>query len=381
MKKLFIFLLIVLIIGVNTVIPVSALEIKDINFDFNIKSAVLMDAETGAVLYSLNMNQMLPPASVTKIMTMLLIFEAIDNGMIKYDDLVTVSDYASSMGGSQVFLEPGEEISVNELLKCIAVASANDGAVAMAEYIAGSEEEFVRRMNEKAAILGMKNTHFENVTGLDDDVKNHLTSAYDIALMSKELLKHEDVTKYTTIWMDSIRGGSFGLSNTNKLVRYYRGITGLKTGSTDKAGFCVSASAKRDEMHLIAVIMGAETSKERNEIASKLLDFGFANYERVMIKSEECEDISVIGGEKIKAKIGYNDYLTLENKGNSSKIEKKAEIYDSLQAPIRKGDLAGKIYYYINGKEIGCTNVYVMEDVNKISFLGFYLKILTNILI
>ena len=240
------------------------------------KSAVLIEASTGTVLLERDPHQKLPPASVTKIMTMLLIAEAIDGGKIKMDDLVTCSDYASSMGGSQVYLKAGESMTVSDMLKAIAVASANDACVAMAEHLAGSESAFVAQMNERAAALGMKNTKFCNTNGLPDP--NHLTTAYDIALMSKELIKHEKILPYLGIWTDSLRGGDFGLANTNKLIRYYKGANGMKTGSTNDAGFCLSAAALREGMQLIAVVLGAPTSKERFADATALLDFGFANY-------------------------------------------------------------------------------------------------------
>ncbi|MGN1347111.1 MAG: D-alanyl-D-alanine carboxypeptidase family protein, partial [Eubacteriales bacterium] len=238
-------------------VPVAADVPDNLPFDVNADSAVLMDTATGTVLYAKNADRALPPASVTKIMTLLLFMEEVDAGNISLEEEITVSEYAASMGGSQVYLEPGETMKAEEMLKCVIIASANDAAVALAEKVAGSEEAFVNRMNERAAELGMNNTHFENVTGLDDDTTKHLSSAYDIALMSRELLKHETITKYSTIWMDSIRDGAFGLTNTNRLIRFYNGATGLKTGSTSKAGFCISATAKRDGLHLIAVIMGA----------------------------------------------------------------------------------------------------------------------------
>ena len=242
------------------------------------KSAVLMEVSTGKVLFEQNGQQPLAPASVTKVMTLLLIFEAIDKGIINYTDKLTVSENASSMGGSQIFLEPGEQMSVEDLLKSVIIASANDAAVTLAEHVGGSEEEFVRMMNKRASELNLTNTNFENVTGLDDTTINHLTCAKDIALMSRELIKYPKVSQYATIWMDTVRNGEFGLTNTNRLIRYYRGITGLKTGYTSGAGYCVSATARRGDLELIAVIMGAESSEIRNSCATKLLDYGFATY-------------------------------------------------------------------------------------------------------
>ena len=233
----------------------TPLSITAEEFKFEAKSVILMEAETGEILYEMNADQPLPPASVTKIMTILLVMEAIDNGKIMLTDNVNISNTAANMGGSQVYLKVGEQMTVDELLKCVVVASANDAAAALAEYCSGSIEAFVIKMNEKAKELGMVNTHFENTNGLDDTTENHVTSARDIAIMSKELLKHEKIFDYTTIWRDTIRNGAFELTNTNRLIRYYKGSTGLKTGSTSKAGFCISATAERNGLHLIAVIM------------------------------------------------------------------------------------------------------------------------------
>ena len=361
--------------------PTYALEIKNTEMNLDAKSVVLMDASTGTVLYSKNMNEALPPASVTKIMTLLLVFEAIDRGELKYDDMVTVSENASSMGGSQVFLEPGESISVDELLKCVIVASANDAALTLAERVGGTEEAFVALMNQRANELGMNNTSFENVTGLDDDVANHLISAYDIALMSKELLKHEKVMDFTTIWMDTIRKGEFGLSNTNRLVKYYRGITGLKTGYTSSAGYCISASAHRNGLHLIAVVMGAKTSSERNAIASKLLDFGFANYYAYSDGASECGTVKVLGGVKDYVKVGYEEYNMLENLGAKEKIEKEIVLFDSVNAPVKKGETLGKVVYSCNGKVLGENPILAVETVEKISFWNFFVKAFENLIL
>lgn len=245
--------------------------------DVPAKSALLMDVATGTVLYEKNAHEALPPASVTKIMTMLLIMEAIDSGTLGYDDIVTASEAAAAKGGSQVFLKAGEQMTVSEMLKSIAVSSANDCACAMAEHLSGSESAFVEQMNRRAQELGMRDTHFVNCTGLDDgpDAASHRTSAHDIAVMSRELLaRHPDITKYTTIWMDTIRGGAFGLSNTNKLIRFYPGATGLKTGFTSTAGYCLSATARREELELIAVVMGCESAKIRNAACKSMLDYG-----------------------------------------------------------------------------------------------------------
>ena len=355
-----------------------ALEIKNTNMSFDVKSAVLIDANTGTLLYSHNKDEALPPASVTKIMTLLLVFEALESGTLKYDEMLTVSENAASMGGSQVFLEPGEQMSVHELLKCVIVSSANDAALTLAERVGGNEEAFVEQMNKRAHELGMKNTYFENVTGLDDNVERHLTSAYDIALMSKELLKHEKVTEYTTIWMDTIRNGEFGLSNTNRLVKYYKGITGLKTGYTSGAGYCISASAKRENLQLIAVVMGAKTSTERNAVVAKLLDFGFANYFSFTDSKSECGSVKVLHGNVNEIKVGYEDHSMLENIGNKDKIEKEIVILDSVNAPIKVGDEMGKVTYKINGKIIGENKIVALESANKLTYWNYFVKVFEN---
>ena len=268
--------------GATTVEPISSntqeITVSTALGDLPCKSAILMDATTGQVLFEQNPDEALPPASVTKVMTLLLVMEAIDSGKLSLSDMVSVSAHAASMGGSQVYLKEGETMSVEEMLKCVIIASANDCAVALAEHVAGSEEAFVAAMNERATALGMKNTHFENTNGLDDTATNHVTSARDIAIMSRALIAHEKILEYSGIWMDTIRDGTFGLTNTNRLVRFYRGCTGLKTGSTARAKFCISATAERDGLSLICVIMAADTRDERNNTAAKLLDYGFASY-------------------------------------------------------------------------------------------------------
>ena len=263
------------------------------NLDINAKSAILMEANTGKILYAMNETESASPASVTKIMTLLIVMEAVDNQKIFLSDKVTVSANAASMGGSQVFLEEGEVMSVEELIKCTTIASANDAAVALAEFVCGSESLFVSKMNERAKELGMEDTNFENVTGLDDTTVNHVTSSKDIAIMSRELIKHELILKYSGLWQDTIRNGEFTLTNTNRLVRYYDGCTGLKTGSTDKAGYCISTTAQRDGMVLIAVIMGAKTRDIRNAEVKKLLDYGFLFVEIFLLSIAICRERGV----------------------------------------------------------------------------------------
>ena len=348
--------------------------------EINAKAAVLMDADTGTVLFTKNALEPLPPASVTKVMTLLLVAEALASGEIGLDDKVSVSANAASMGGSQIFIKEGEQFTVEELLKSAIIASANDASVALAELLCGSEDAFVEKMNERAAELGMKNTVFENATGLDDTVENHTISAYDIALMSKELLKHDIVTKYSKVWQDSIRGGEFILTNTNRLVRFYDGCTGLKTGSTDKAGFCISATAKRGGMHLIAVIMGAETRDERNNAARALLDYGFSAFALYSDKGGYLEEVPVRYGEVDNISISSNGFNKIINKSDKNKVEKIYNIPESLIAPIRAGDKVGEIVYKIGEEEIGKTDIIADENVDRLSFLGIYRRLLKAIL-
>ncbi len=344
-------------------------------FDVKAKSAVLMEASTGEVLYEKLPDEPLPPASVTKIMTLLLTMEAIDGGKVSLSDTVSVSEDAASMGGSQVFLEPFEEMSAEDMLKSVVVASANDAAVALAEKVAGSEEAFVKRMNERAAELGMKNTSFENVTGLDDDTKNHVTSARDIAIMSRELIvNHPAILSYSSIWMDSIRGGEFGLTNTNRLVRFYKGATGLKTGSTSKAGFCISATATRDGMDLIAVIMGSETRDIRNAAASTLLDWGFANYEVYKDPGGDAGTVSVTGGavSQIPAEYGPKSIPAKKTGAGGAKSNEPAE---TVPAPVQKGDTVGHVSYTKDGETVAQCDIIASNSVKKISYWDIILKI------
>ena len=344
-------------------------------FDVKAKSAVLMEASTGEILYEKLPDEPLPPASVTKIMTLLLTMEAIDGGKMSLSDTVSVSEYAASMGGSQVFLEPFEEMSAEDMLKSVVVASANDAAVALAEKVAGSEEAFVKRMNERAAELGMKNTSFENVTGLDDDTKNHVTSARDIAIMSRELIvNHPSILSYSSIWMDSIRGGEFGLTNTNRLVRFYKGATGLKTGSTSKAGFCISATATRDGMELIAVIMGSETRDIRNAAASALLDWGFANYEVYSDPGGNAGAVCVTGGEVSEIPTEYGPQSILLKKTGDS-ISKSIELAESVPAPVRKGDKVGSVTYTKDGVAVAQCEIKASQNAKRISYWDVILKI------
>lgn len=311
------------------------------------KSAVLMDVATGTVLYESNANEPLAPASVTKIMTMLLIMEAVDSGSISMTDQVTASETAAAKGGSQIYLKAGETMSVSDMLKSIAVSSANDCACAMAEYIAGSEEAFVARMNQRAQELGMKNTHFVNCTGLDDspEAASHKTTAYDIALMSRELLKnHPKIKEFTTIWMDTVRNGTFGLSNTNKLIRFYQGATGLKTGYTSSAGYCLSATAQRDGMELIAVVMGADTSQNRNAACKQLLDYGFANFALIQPELTETGDVPVRLGTQDGVPVQLGDFSgLLIDKSQKSSVTTQVTLEEVATAPVSQGQRLGTL--------------------------------------
>lgn len=379
MKKITAFILCALMIAFS-VIPISAEEISDVDksaLDLNCKSAILIEAETGRVLYEQNADEALPPASVTKIMTLLLVMEAVDSGKAALDDTVTASAYAASMGGSQIFLKEGEQMPLRDMLKSVIIASANDCAVALAEHIAGSEDVFVARMNEKAKELGMKSSNFENTNGLDDTAENHVTSARDIAVMSRELIKHKTVLEYSSLWMDTVRNGEFGLTNTNRLVRFYQGATGLKTGSTAKAGFCISATAERDGLSLIAVIMASPSRDERNEAAKSLLDWGFANYALYKDLPELTQNVKVIGGCKESIEITSQSFSAVVAKGSEKSIERKIELPDELVAPVRQGDKIGCVKYVQNGKIIGETDICAKESIDKISFFDVLMRILS----
>lgn len=332
----------------------------------NAKSAILMEEATGNILYESNPDERLPIASVTKVMTMLLIMEAVDSGKISLDDMVTVSENAMSYGGSTMFLETGEQLTVNDMLKGIAVASANDGCVAMAEHLAGSESAFVDMMNEKAKELGMENTHFMNTNGLDED--DHYSSARDVAIMSRELMKHETIFNYTSIWMDTLRGGKFQLANTNKLIRFYDGANGLKTGSTSKALCCLSAAAKRNDMQLIAVVLDAPTSAERFASAKSLLDYGFANYavNTQITAGDEVQKIAVEKGvDKEVGVVAGDSCSTLVKKGQEDNITKEIKIDETITAPIEAGQKIGTMTISRDGEVIADIDLNASSAVEK----------------
>jgi len=357
--------------------------------DVSAPSALLMEAGTGQVIYDKNAHEAMPPASVTKVMTMLLIYDAIEAEKINLKDKVTTSEYAASMGGSQVFLEPGEIQTVDTMLKCIAVASANDACVAMAEYISGTEDEFVNQMNERAQGLGMENTTFKNCNGLDAD--GHVTTAYDIALMSRELIiKYPEIFNYTQIWMEDIthvtkKGATqFGLSNTNKLIKQYAYATGLKTGSTSKAKFCLSATAKKDDVELIAVIMAAEDSKARLKDAINLLNYGFG---KCQIFSEEqitgLEPIEVTRGQEnslpVEAQSGFK-YVDISG-ADLSAVERTVSLSKAVRAPVKKGDQVGEIQYLLGGEQIGTIPILAAQDIEEITFQSAFIDALSALML
>ena len=358
--------------------PVLAVEL-----DIKGKSGLLMDVATGTVLYEKNSHEPLAPASVTKVMTMLLIMEAIDSGKIGWDDTVTASETAAAKGGSQIYLKVGETMSVSDMVKSIAVSSANDCACAMAEHLAGSESAFVEMMNTRAKELGMEDTHFVNCTGLDDgpEAAQHRTSAYDIALMSRELLKnHPDIKKFTTIWMDTVRNGAFGLSNTNKMIRFYSGATGLKTGFTSGAGYCLSASAQREGMELIAVVMGCETSAERFNACKAMLDYGFANFALVTADTEQKMEVPV--------KLGKEDFVLLEpgaepkmliDKAQKSTVTTQVTLEESVTAPVSRGQRLGTLTVKAGDQILAQVPLVAKPGVERLSFGDLFVKIFKRV--
>ena len=355
------------------VIPIGSAPTPD--FALNCKSAVLMEASTGQILYAQNPAEAMPPASVTKIMTLRLVMEAIDAGTLKWEDTVTASAHAASMGGSQIYLKEGEQMTARDLIKSVVIASANDAAVALAEHTYGSEEAFVRRMNERARELGMTATHFENTNGLDDTAVNHVTSAGDIAIMSRALIAHKEILEYSSTWMDTIRNGAFGLTNTNRLVRYYRGCNGLKTGSTHKAGFCISVTAEREGMTLICVIMGAESRDIRNSEAQKLLDWGFATYGLYVAEAGTLDLLRITGGEVDEVGLAYPRFTAVLPRADMVAVEHTVTLPESLPAPIRVGEAVGKIAYTCKGQPIGEVAISATESAEKLGFWGIWWRI------
>lgn len=332
-------------------------------------SAILMETATGTVLFEKNAHERLAPASITKVMTLLLVMEALDSGRIGWEDTVSASEAAANKGGSQIFLEAGEQMSLQEMLKAVVVSSANDCATALAEHIAGSEDAFVSMMNTRAQELGMENTHFVNCTGLDDDpdAAQHLTTAHDIAIMSRELLKHEAIRKYTTIWMDTVRNGAFGLSNTNKLIRFYSGATGLKTGYTSSAGHCLSASAMRDGVEYVAVVLHCANSQERFQSARQLLDFAFANY--TLLQPEPGEEIPAVpvtlGAEDCIVPVPGDLTPLLIEKGKKNGITTQVEVAENVIAPVEQGQRLGTLTIRSDGEPLASIPLVAPEEVPR----------------
>lgn len=393
MKKLFLLLLVALFAVRCFTVPVSAAGENEVpvsegdvsqtvggELEIKASSAVLMEAETGRILYEQNREEALPPASVTKVMTLLLVAEAIESGKINATDMVTVSENAASMGGSQVFLEPGEQFSVEELVKCTVIASANDAAVALAEHVCGSESAFVEAMNARAKELSLGSTVFENVTGLDDTTQHHVMSAGDIATISRHLIRYPIVMKYASTWMDSFRDGAFTLTNTNRLIRFYPGATGLKTGSTAKAKFCLTASAKRDGMTLIAVVMGAESRDVRNAETMRLLDYGFANYALFLAPCASGESVKVTCGRKDVVRTEREGFSCVVKKGDVKKVQEAVTMMPSVKASVCRGDEVGRAVYTLDGKELGYARIIASEDVGKMTFFELFEKIVCTFL-
>ena len=361
-------------------LPVTA---RAANLEVEAKSALLMDVATGTILYEQNSHEALAPASVTKVMTMLLIMEAVDSGKIGWGDSVTASEAAAAKGGSQVFLKVGESMTVEDMVKSIAVSSANDCACAMAEHLAGSEAAFVELMNSRAKELGMEDTNFVNCTGLDDaeDASAHRTSAHDIALMSRELLKnHPDITKFTTIWMDTIRNGEFGLSNTNKMVRFYSGCTGLKTGFTRGAGYCLSSSAEREGLQLIAVVMGCETSQKRFAACKSMLDYGFANFSLIEPELPEVSSVPVkLGIADFVNAVPASDGKMLIDKGQKSLVTTEIQLEPEVTAPVSQGQRLGTMTVKAGEQILAEIPMVAESGVEKLTWGQMFLRLLQKI--
>ncbi|MBR2715882.1 MAG: D-alanyl-D-alanine carboxypeptidase [Ruminococcus sp.] len=374
-KRFVSILLVLLLVPFFATAESSALSDTDVSSP----SVVLIEPSSLKILYEKNANEQRACASITKVMTLLLIMEAIDEGQIGYDDVVTTSEHAKSMGGSDIWLEVGEQMTVDEMIKATAVASANDAAVALAEHLCGSESDFVALMNQRAKELNMKNTVFKNCNGLDEE--GHITTAYDVALMSAQLIKHEKIFDYTTIWIDELRGGETQIVNTNKLLKSYDGITGLKTGTTSQAGSCISATATRDGMSLVAVVLGSDTGTERFKDASVLLDYGFANFEVLNFdgKSNKLGDIKVNGGMDKSVELecsGMNSVVLKKGSAKDAKINQK--IDESVDAPVKKNQKVGTISYTLDGKEVASFDVVTKNEVEKMTFSAVLSELFTS---
>lgn len=370
------------LIAIFSTVTISAFAENESSLTLDAKSCILMEQTTGKILYAQNEHERLYPASVTKIMTILLVTEALDSGKIALTDVVTASTNAASKGGSQIWLKEGEQMTVEELLRASVIASANDACTALGEHIAGSEEAAVKMMNDRAKELGMNDTHFDNCTGLDDDSTTHLTSAYDIAIMSKELLSHERIKTYTTVWMDSLRDGATQLVNTNKLVRFYKGTTGLKTGTTSKAGHCISASAERNGLHLIAVIMGSSTGAERFESAKTLLNWGFANYETVTPTLDEglMTEVNVIKGIENTVK-PYCDNIkpVILKSVMKGKLEAVVDLAAEVEAPVEENQTLGTVRFTVDGETVCEYKLKAERSVRRLKLSDILIRLISSL--
>lgn len=378
MKRAIVFILSVCFI-VNLPLSVYAADKKE--SEPTAVSSILMCMDTGDVIREDNAYEHVSPASVTKIMSLLLIMEAIDSGKISLSDMVTTSENAQSKGGSQIWLETGEQMSVEDLLKAVVIASANDACTALGEYIAGSDSAFVKMMNDKVEELGLKDTNFENCTGLDDTTVNHYSCAYDLAVIATEVMKYDLIKKYSTVWLDSLRNGETELNNTNKLVNTYDGITGLKTGTTSNAGFCLCATATRDGMSLVSVVLGAETSQERFDLASQLLDFGFNNYKLcpIEIDSSKITEIKVKNGRLKKTVPVSANYESILVTKDCENFEYEYNIKNSVSAPVRKGDPLGEIVVMSANSQVASVELVASEDIKKVNFSYIFSELIKNI--
>lgn len=378
-KKLSLTLVIAIVF---TSIPLFCAEVNAVTEEtVTAPSAILMESSSGKVLFEKNPHEQRPCASITKVMTMLLVCEAIDSGKLSLDDTITASAHAASMGGSDIWLEEGETMSANDMIKATVVASANDAAVALAEHLCGSEEVFVQKMNEKANQLGMKDTVFKNCNGLDED--GHITSAYDVAVMSRELMKHEIIFDYTSIWLDNLRDGKTQIVNTNKLLKTYKGITGLKTGTTNDAGCCMAASATRGDMSLVAIVLGCNSGKERFSDAAALLDYGFANFSVTQLKAPDDlpKTIKVENGMQKNIGIGceINSSIVLD-KNSGSKIVSKIDLPESIEAPVASGQKLGTVTYSLDGKAVKSFEITALQHAEQISFASVFSVLLNSII-
>lgn len=378
MKRVIVFILSVCFV-VNLPLNVYAADKKE--SESTAVSSILMCMDTGDVIREDNAYEHVSPASVTKIMSILLIMEAIDSGKISLSDMVTTSENAQSKGGSQIWLETGEQMSVEDLLKAVVIASANDACTALGEYVAGSDSAFVKMMNDKVEELGLKDTNFENCTGLDDTTVNHYSCAYDLAVIATEVMKYDLIKKYSTVWLDSLRNGETELNNTNKLVNTYDGITGLKTGTTSNAGFCLCATATRDGMSLVSVVLGAETSQERFDLASQLLDFGFNNYKLcpIEIDSSKITEVKVKNGrlkKMVPVSANYESILVTKDCEN---FEYEYNIKNSVAAPVRKGDPLGEIVVMSANSQVASVELVANEDIKKVNFSYIFSELIKNI--